>query len=131
MSARGRNPRLVVRGLLTAMRADLALSIDRWTVRRQVFVPRAERTNPAIAQRRRHTWEYPEYRVQDWQVLDRELSLLAEQIADARSYVAEQIRRLHCHCGRRIPITEVKDGFTTCEDCPPPGNPPGDTPRKD
>lgn len=130
MKPRGRNPRLIIRSLLTAMRADLALSIDRWTVRRQIFVPRAERTSPHANQRQRYPWEWPEYRIEDWQILDRELGLLGEQIADARSYVAEQIRRLHCTgCGRRLPVTEAKAGCTTCEHCP--ADRPGPTPRKD
>lgn len=129
MNPRGRNPRLVVRGLLAAMKADLTLSLARWTVRKQVFVPAAERTHPSLWQRARHPWEWPEYRVEDWRVLDRELAQMAEQVTDARAYVAEQIRRLHCTCGRRLPISEVRAGYTTCEHCSRSGRPAGPHPK--
>ena len=121
-----RNPRLVTADMLRAMRADLTLALARWNVKRMMPIPAAERVDSApLVQRPRKAYEWPEYRADDWQVLDRELGEVAAQVTELREYAAEQIRRLHCDggCGRRLTATEAMAGGTRCTRCPDPSDP--------
>jgi hypothetical protein len=120
------NPRIVTADMLRAMRADLTLALARWNVKRMMPIPAAERTDSAaLVQRPRKPWEWPEFRADDWQVLDRELGEVAAQVAELRSYAAEQIRRLHClaGCGRRLTASEAMAGIVRCAHCPDPSDP--------
>jgi hypothetical protein len=126
-------PRTFVANELRAMRADLLTALDRWRTGRTITMPRAEATprdrmeaitpNPPgiradMLVRLRMPWEFPEWRVADWQVLDRELAHLIEQATALRAYAAEQVDALKCtECARELPTSEARAGFTACERC--------------
>ncbi len=129
-----RRPRTVVVAELRAMRADLMTALERWRVGRTVTIRVADATDDdlrdAIAPpggyapadpeltRPRRPWEYPEWRVTDWQVLDRELAHLIEQATALRAYAEQQAEALRCtECARELPVTEARAGFTACEHC--------------
>jgi hypothetical protein len=118
---RRRNPRLVVKATLRAIRADLAASLERWSVRRTVFDFKAPRDKAGnVPLRDRASWEWPEWRLDDWAVLSRELDHIDDQVAGLRDLIADQVARLHCDngCGRPLKVTEARAGYTRCEHCP-------------
>lgn len=114
---RPRNPRLVALAMLRAIKSDLMLAADRWYVGGRIYLRQEDRTETAEAYRPRLSHEWPEWRIPDWTVLDRECSDMIAQLAEVRRYAREQINRLHCPCGRPLPVTEARAGYKTCEYC--------------
>lgn len=116
---RQRTPRSLVKLCLRAMRADLLTALDRWNVGTLVAAidPRVPEQTTEIMRPRR-PWEYPEWRVADWQVLDRELSHVAEQVDELRAFAAQQLARLHCAgCGDPLNVHHARANMTRCERC--------------
>lgn len=135
MTTPARLPRSVVLAELRAMRGDLMTAVERWKVGRTVTIPVSAATDddlrnaiappggyaPADPQltRPRLPWEYPEWRLADWQVLERELSHLIDQATALREFAVEQGERLRCtECARTLPVSEARAGFRHCERCP-------------
>jgi hypothetical protein len=119
VTARRRNPRRVVIGLLRAVKADIDDSLARWRVTSTVYLSRPEQVPGQPNTRPRAAHEYPEYRAADWHVLDREARHMIGQLVAVREFVAEQLARLRCAagCGRTLPAEEAAAGYTTCEHC--------------
>lgn len=87
---RARNPRRLVLEHLHTLKDLLEQQVGTWTVRRTVYVPQDERSDPSVFLRPRLPGEYPETQGGAWLALAYEMDRAAKYAQGIAAYARQQ-----------------------------------------